>query len=109
MRTVLALVAAAMLTAARSAPQSSDYTGVITDTMCKRDHAHMNVTPEAKCVRDCGGDGKTYKYALLVGKNLHVLSDQETPPRFAAQRVIMKGVLYGETNILKVESIRPVR
>lgn len=109
MRIVPLLVAAAMLTAAVPPQQTKTYTGVITDTMCKRDHAPMKVAPDSKCVRDCVGDGKTYKYALLVGDQVYTLSDQETPAKFAAQKVEVKGVLYPKTNVLKVEAIKAVK
>ncbi|HVL67645.1 MAG TPA: hypothetical protein VM364_10315 [Vicinamibacterales bacterium] len=109
MRSIAIVAAAVLLTAAAPAQPSKTYTGVITDTMCKRDHAQMNITPDAKCVRDCVGDGKTYKYALLVGDDMYTLSDQETPATFAAERVQVKGVLYTKTNILKVEEIKRAR
>lgn len=109
MRTASFLVAAALLTAAAPPPTSKTYKGVITDSMCSREHAAMKIAPESKCVRDCVGDGKTYKYALLVGENLYLLSDQETPARFAAQRVEVTGVLYEKTKILKVEAIKPIK
>jgi hypothetical protein len=81
------------------------YVGVITDTMCTTDHKPMNVSPDSKCVRDCVGDAKTYKYALAVGKSLYLLSDQQTPAQLAGRRVKVTGVLYTKTNILKVEQI----
>lgn len=110
MKPIMFLVTALMLTAAAPTdPQPKTYTGIISDTMCKLDHKHMNVSPDAKCVRDCVGDGKTYKYALIVGDKMYTLSDQETPAKFAAQKVEVKGVLYTKTNIIKVESIRTVK
>ena len=47
------------------------------------------------------------KYALLVGNNVYVLSDQQTPEKFAAQKVKVTGVLYEKTKILKVDKIEP--
>ena len=90
---------------------SKTYTGVITDTMCGADHKHMGVSPDDKCVRECvkSGGGK-WKYALLAeGGKIYVLSDQQTPERFAAQRVRVAGVLYEKTGILKVERIEAAR
>jgi hypothetical protein len=84
------------------------YVGVITDTMCNTDHKPMNVSPESKCVRDCVGDAKTYKYALADGNRLYLLSDQQTPGELASQKVRVTGVLYPKTNILKVERIERV-
>lgn len=109
MRIASFLVAAALVTSAAPGPQSKTYTGVITDTMCNRDHKVMNVSPDSKCVKDCIGDGKTYKYALLTGENIYTLSDQETPAKFAARRVVVTGVLYEKTRILKVESIQAAK
>ncbi len=82
------------------------FTGVITDTMCGADHSHMGIKPDAKCVRECvrTSAGK-YKYALWDGKKLYVLSDQQTPEKFAAERVKITGVLYEKTGIIKVDKI----
>jgi hypothetical protein len=103
------LMAATLLTAAAPAQETKTYKGVITDTMCQREHESMNIAPEAKCIRDCVGDGKTYKYALMTADAVYTLSDQETPATFAGQKVMVTGVLYTRTNILKVETIKPVR
>ena len=86
------------------------FTGVITDTMCGADHAHMGIAPEAKCVRDCVKASPKYKYALLTeDKKIHVLSDQATPGKFAAQKVKVTGTLYPKTGILKVDRIEPAK
>src|SRR5262245_49493686 len=87
------------------AQSTHTYVGVITDTMCTTDHKPMNVSPDSKCVRDCVGDARTYKYALAAGKSLYLLSDQETPAQVAGRKVKVTGVLYTKTNILKVERI----
>ncbi len=100
----LFLAAGAMFAAG---PQT--FTGVITDSMCGNNHAHMGIKPDSKCVRECVGDGKTYKYALLVGNNMYVLSDQQTPAKFAAEKVTVTGTLYEKTKILKVDSIKPAK
>ena len=84
---------------------SKTYVGVITDTMCIGDHTAMKVTPDAKCVKECVRDGKTFQYALHDGSKAYKLSDQETPARFAGRKVKVTGVLYTKTNILKVERI----
>jgi len=86
------------------------FTGVITETMCKKDHGMMGgKLPDAKCVIDCVKADKTVKYALHDGTRVYVLSDQQTPEKFAAQRVRVKGVLYEKTKIIKVESIEAAR
>ena len=82
---------------------SQTFTGVITDSMCGKDHAMMKVTPDTKCVLECVKGGS--KYALFDGKNVWVLSDQKTPEQFAGKKVTITGVLYEKTKILKVDSI----
>ena len=105
MRIIPVVLAAAVLSVPVAAQQQT-YVGVVTDTMCGRDHKAMNHNgPEDKCVRDCVADGKIYKYALAHPKGVYVLSDQETPAKFAGKRVKVTGVLYPKTNILKVEAM----
>ena len=99
------LIFATGLLFAQAAPKT--YTGIITDTMCGANHSAMGVTPEEKCVRDCvkSGNGK-WKYALLAaGKKMYVLSDQQTPEKFAAKKVRVTGTLYEKTGVLKVDKI----
>ncbi|MGV3519935.1 MAG: hypothetical protein ACO1TH_22815 [Luteitalea sp.] len=90
-----------------AAPET--HVGLVTDTMCARDHAAMKITPVHKCVKDCVGDGKTYKYALLVGAKVYPLSDQATPAKFAGQKVKVTGQLYPKTGILRADRIEPVK
>ena len=79
------------------------FTGVITDSMCGKSHKAMGVTPDSKCVRDCvHADPSRYKYSLYDGNAVYVLSDQKTPERFAAQKVV---VLDQKTNTIRVNSI----
>lgn len=92
-----------------AAPESRTYTGVVTDTMCGANHAPMKISPDSKCVRECVGDGKTYKYALLHGKEIYTLSDQQAPVTFAGQKVRVTGQLYEKTRILTVEKIEAVK
>jgi hypothetical protein len=81
-----ALAIFALAATVATAQERKIYTGVITDTMCASDHKPMKISPDEKCVRDCIGDGKTYKYALVVGKQVYKLSDQETPIKFAGKK-----------------------
>ena len=100
---ISSLFLGAALLAAAAKPQT--FTGVITDSMCGVKHT-MGITPDGKCARDCVKmDPTKYKYALLVGKNVYVLSDQQTPEKFAAQKVIVTGTLFEKTKILKVDKI----
>ncbi len=101
---VLTLMFAASAMLAAGATQT--FTGVITDSMCGKDHKAMGVTPDSKCVRDCvRADPSRYKYALYDGKSVHILSDQRAPERFAAQKVAVTGVLDQKTNTIRVEKI----
>lgn len=102
----LILILAALAAFALAQSPAKVYTGVITDTMCGADHAHMGISPDAKCVRECVKASKQWKYALLTaGKKMYVLSDQSTPERFAARNVRVTGVLYEKTGILRADKI----
>ena len=101
------LFAGALALAAAGQPKT--YTGIVTDTMCGADHKHMNIEPLDKCVRECVKHDKNTKYALLVGKDVYVLSDQQTPEKFAGQKVKVNGTLYEKTKILKVDSIEAAK
>jgi hypothetical protein len=86
------------------------FTGVITDTMCGADHKAMGISPDSKCVRECVRmDPKRWKYALYDGKNVYVLSDQQTPERFAAQKVRVTGVLDEKSKTIQVQKIEAAR
>jgi hypothetical protein len=100
---ILTFTLAALL-GAQTKPQT--FTGVITDTMCGKDHAHMGVNPDAKCVVECVRTSKgKFKYALLDGDKMYVLSDQKAPEAFAAKQVKVTGTLYEKTGIIKVDRI----
>jgi hypothetical protein len=80
------------------------FTGIITDDMCVADHKAMKMGPDPDCVRACASKHGS-KYVLFDGKNSYKLSDQETPAKFAAQKVKVTGTLYPKTGIIKVERI----
>lgn len=106
-RNLLGLIALGGSLLFGEAPQS--FTGVITDTMCGPKHT-MGISPDEKCVRECVRmDPKKWKYGLLVGKDVYVLGDQETPAKFAGQKVKVTGTLFAKTKILKVAKIEAVR
>ena len=98
MKILLTLFAGAALAFA-AAPKT--FTGVITDTMCGKDHSMMGVKPDSKCVLECVKSGS--KYALLEGSNVYELSDQKAPEKFAGQKVNVSGTLNGK--VLQVQSI----
>ena len=102
MRIAVLLFAVALFAGSLSAA-SETHVGVITDTMCGANHAPMKMSPDSKCVLECVKHGS--KYALLEGTKVYTLSDQETPAKFAGQKVKVTGQLYEKTGILKVEKI----
>ena len=102
MRTLFAVVVSAGLLAAAG---QQTFNGVITDTMCGASHKGMNISPDSKCVLECVKHGS--QYALLVGANVYVLSDQKTPEKFAAKKVKVTGTLDDKTKFLKVDKIEP--
>jgi hypothetical protein len=103
MKTLFGILLSAMLLSANDG-SSKTFIGIITDDMCKKDHAMMKIAPDAKCIVQCV-KGHGSKYALHDGTNLYKLSDQQTPEKFAGQKVKVTGVLYPKTGILKVVSI----
>ncbi len=103
-RGILLLLGGALVAAAAN---QQTFTGVITDSMCGKEHAMMKVSPDTKCVLECVKGGS--KYALFDGTNTYVLSDQKTPEQFAGQRVEIAGTLFEKTKILKVDSISAAR
>lgn len=102
-------IAALALGSVAAAPATATYTGVITDSMCGRSHAAMKAGPDDTCTKACVNGGSTYKYALMDGERIYVLSDQEAPARFAGQKVKVTGQLYTKTNVLKVDRIEAAR
>jgi hypothetical protein len=85
------------------------FTGTITDSMCVMNHQMMKTTPESKCARECVRRNKDVKWVLYDGKNAYKLSDQQTPEKFAAQRVKLTGQLFPKTGVIKVDKIQPLR
>ena len=103
----LGLVFAAV--AASAAEEVQTYTGIVTETMCGAQHT-MGISPDEKCVRECVRmDPKKWKYALLAGGDIYILSDQQTPEKFAARKVKVTGVLFEKTKILRADKIEAVR
>lgn len=100
---VLGLLAVLALAAA---PGRQTFTGIISDSMCPDgDHSHMKMGPtDAECTKACVSiHGATY--VLYDGKQTYDLSDQNTPEKFAAKRVTVKGTLDAKTKTIQVDSI----
>lgn len=110
MKTALVALALALATGTGLiAGQSRAFTGVISDSMCLRDHTMMKVTPDSKCVKECVKASKDITYSLLVGKNAYTLDDREKPAKFAGQKVRVTGVLQAKTKVIEVASIEAAR
>lgn len=88
-----------------AAAHAETFTGVITDTMCGAKHGMMKDQPDDQCVKMCAKG--QYVYALFDGTNVLKLSDQKTPAKFAAQKVMVTGTLDPKTKTIKVSSIEP--
>ena len=104
---ILGVLAAASLSAAQA---RQTFAGTITDSMCaKADHSQMQMGPtDADCVTACiSAHGAVY--VLYDGKDVYTLSDQQTPEKFAAQKVRVTGTLDAKTRTIHVESISAAR
>ena len=108
MRNCLLLLAVAGLSFAADAPKT--LTGVVGDDMCNGDHKAMDGTDPVKCTNDCIKSMHA-KYALWVGKDVYVLSDQKTPAKFAGKKVTVTGAVTteGKEMHLDVKSIAPAK
>ena len=98
------------LTGLSAAQSSQTFTGTITDDMCARaDHSQMKMGPtDADCVKACvAAHGASY--VLFDGKSVYTLSDQQTPEKFAAQKVTVVGTLDAKTKTIQVQSIAPAK
>jgi hypothetical protein len=104
------IVALLVLTSLSAAQSPQTFTGTITDDMCARaDHSQMKMGPtDADCVKACvAAHGASY--VLFDGKSIYTLSDQQTPEKFAAQKVTVIGTLDAKTKTIHVQSIAPVK
>jgi len=104
------IVAFLALTGLSTAQSPQTFTGTITDDMCARaDHSQMKMGPtDADCVKACvAAHGASY--VLFDGKGVYTLSDQQTPAKFAAQRVTVVGTLDAKTKTIQVQSIAPAK
>ena len=101
------LLAAAVWSAAQG---KQTFTGTITDDECDRaSHTRMRMGPtDAECTLACiSAHGASY--VLYDGKDAYALSDQQTPEKFAAQKVTVVGTLDARTKTIQVDSITAAR
>jgi hypothetical protein len=100
------LVGLIALVALSPAQKTQTFTGAITDSMCATEgHASMQMGPtDGDCTRACVLSHGAY-YVLLDGKNVYTLSDQQTPEKFAGEKVRVVGTLDVKTQTIQVASI----
>lgn len=91
-----------------AAPDTQTFTGIIAESECSNaDHSLMRMGPtDAECAVACV-DAHGATYVLYDGKQVYALSDQRTPEKFAAQKVIVVGTLTpdGTARTIRVESM----
>ena len=104
---LLVLLAAAAAVAGQAPGPSRTYVGVISESMCGISHTSMGIASDPECIVECVKHGQGIRYILVEEKThaMYTLSDQQTPEKFAAERVRVRGVFYPKTKILKVESM----
>jgi hypothetical protein len=100
---VVGLLSVTGLSAAQS---TQTFTGTITDDLCaKAGHASMRMGPtDADCTKACIVSHGA-QYVLFDGKDAYILSDQQAPEKFAAQKVAVVGTLDVKTKTIRVQSI----
>jgi uncharacterized protein DUF5818 len=105
------LLASLLVIASLSASQTTQtFTGVITDSECSTgDHSRMRMgSNDAECTRACvSAHGASF--VLYSGKEVYALSDQQTPDKFAGQKVTVTGTLDAKTKTIQVKSITAAR
>jgi hypothetical protein len=100
---IMSLLAIAALAAP---PGKQTFTGAITDDMCAQaNHSGMRMGPtDAECTIACVRVHDA-SYVLYDGKEAYTLSDQQTPEKFAGQKVTVVGTLDAKTKTIQVDSI----
>jgi hypothetical protein len=100
---VVGLLSVTGLSAAQS---TQTFTGTITDDLCaKAGHASMRMGPtDADCTKACIVSHGA-QYVLFDGKDAYILSYQQAPEKFAAQKVAVVGTLDAKTKTIRVQSI----
>jgi hypothetical protein len=101
------LLVSLLVVASLSAGQSTQtFTGIITDSECSTaNHSQMRMgSNDAECVRACvSAHGASF--VLYSGKEVYALSDQQTPDKFAGQKVTVTGTLDAKTKTIQVKTI----
>ena len=101
------LLLSLLVVASLSASQTTQtFTGIITDSECSTgNHAQMRMGPtDAECTRACvSAHGASF--VLYDGKEVYALTDQQTPDKFAGQKVRVTGTLDAKTKTIQVKTI----
>ena len=100
------IVSLLVVVAVSAAQRAETFTGVITDSECGAvGHTQMRMgSTDAECTKACV-DAHGASYVLYDGKNVYALTDQQTPERFAGQKVKVTGTLDIKTKTIKVGSM----
>ena len=106
MRMTRLLVFGLAMTALSATQAKQTFVGTITDDMCARGgHRQMRMGPtDADCTVACVM-AHDAKYVLYDGKEVYILSDQQTPEKHAGRKVRVVGALDAKTRTITVESI----
>ena len=101
------LLASLLVIGSLSASQTTQtFTGVMTDSECATgDHSRMRMgSNDAECTRACvSAHGASF--VLYDGKAVYALTDQQTPDKFAGQKVRVTGTLDAKTKTIQVKTI----
>jgi hypothetical protein len=101
------LIISLLVVAALSASQTPQtFTGIITDSECSTaNHSQMRMgSDDAECARACvSAHGASF--VLYTGKEVYALTDQQTPDKFAGQKVTVTGTLDAKTKTIQVKTI----
>jgi uncharacterized ParB-like nuclease family protein len=99
-------VAVLSLAAMTGAQAKQTFTGKITDDECPlANHDAMQMGPnDVECTIACV-EVHGASYILYDGTHSYRLSDQQTPKKFAAQKVMVTGTLDSKTSTIHVDSI----
>src|SRR6266436_4214720 len=89
-----------------AADASKTLTGTIGDDMCKGDHAAMEGTDPEKCTKECI-KSMGARFALWVGNDIYILSDQKAAAKFAGKKVTVSGDVTGQN--IAVKSIKAAK
>ena len=95
-----------IIAALAPAQGTQKFTGTITDSMCAQaDHSRMRMgSTDAECTIACiSAHGAMY--VLYGGQEVYMLSDQQTPEKFAGKKVTITGTLDAKTRTIQVDSI----